>query len=674
MTDDNRVLCLSVDADAADRIAAPLEWSYPRITVIGTASPDEGIAHIENGGLDSVVTDRATLRERPDLCSTLRRRHPELSVLVLAPYDAEPGSGTALAEVVDFLDGVDDEAFGGWVANAVVAGPDTDDPPGGNRPEDVVRDVRHGLVDATSPLDIEHAVCDQLTMGGRYAFAWVGEYDPGERQVVPWVTSAAADDWPTSRTFGIGTGPTSTVLERVLRTRETQVVDDIDTHAEDVPWREVAVDRGCTAAMFVPLTADGELRGVLGVYTDADCGLRDVDRGAIEEIGETTAHVLDTIAIRGEYDQQERVLRRYERLVEAVGDGMYALDSGGHFMTVNNGLLEMTGYTREGLLGEHISVLLDEEDVERRRETIDRLRGAADDETEALEITIGRKDGASVPCENRIALLSGEDEHGGTVGVIRDITERKKRERELERQNERLEAFAGIVSHDLRNPLSVAQGYLDIVAERAGEIEALRNVRDALDRMEDIIGDVLALARHGQTVTETEQLTLRGVVEDAWSNVSTADAALEIEASGPIAADRSRLLRSLENLFRNSIEHGAEDVTVRVGLLDRTSRDANDEDASARSTGFYVEDDGPGMPAEIREHAFESSFSTSDEGLGIGLWVVREVASAHGWTVEATESVSGGEGTDGSRSSEDERSESSGGARFEFGDVRERPE
>jgi len=655
MTDDNRVLCLSVDADAADRIAAPLEWSYPRITVIGTASPDEGIAHIKDGGIDSVVTDRATLRERPDLFSTLRRRHPELSVLVLSPYDAEPGSGTALAEIVDFLDGVDDEAFGAWVANAVVAGPDIDDPPGGNRPEDVVRDVRHGLVDATSPLDIEHAVCDQLTMGGRYAFAWVGEYDPGERQVVPWVTSAAADDWPTSRTFGIGTGPTSTVLERVLRTRETQVVADIDTHAEDVPWREVAVDRDCTAAMFVPLTADGELRGVLGVYTGADGGLRDVDRSAIEEIGETTAHVLDTMAIRGEYDQQERILRRYERLVETVGDGMYALDGGGHFMTVNNGLLEMTGYSREGLLGEHVSLLLDDEDVERRRETIEHLRGAADDETEALEITIRRKDGTSVPCENQIALLPGDDEHGGTVGVIRDITERKKRERELERQNERLEAFAGIVSHDLRNPLSVAQGYLDIVAERAGEIEALRNVRDALDRMEDIIGDVLALARHGQTVTETEQLTLRGVVEDAWSNVSTADATLEIEDSEPIAADRSRLLRSLENLFRNSIEHGAEDVTVRVGLLDRTSRDANDEDAAARSTGFYVEDDGPGMPAEIREHAFESSFTTSDEGLGIGLWVVREVASAHGWTVEATESAEGG-------------------ARFEFGDVRERPE
>jgi len=690
MTDGNRVLCLSVDPDTADRIAAPLKWSYPRITVLGTADPDEGVDRVERGDVDCVVTDERTVDERPDLLPSVRKRHPDVAMLVLSPYDVESGSGTALSEVVDFLDGVDDDAFGGWVANSVVSGPGDAGPPGGNRPEDVVRDVRHGLVDATSPLDIEHAVCDQLTMGGRYAFAWIGEYDPGERQVVPWVTSAATDDWPTSTTFGVGHGPASTVLERVLRTRETQVVEDIEDHSEAVPWRDAAVERGCTAATFVPLIAEGELRGILGVYTDVPEGFRDVEHSAIREIGETTARVLDTMAIRGEFDQQERALRRYERLVETVGDGMYALDGNGHFMTVNNGLLELTGYTREGLLGEHVSILLDEDDVERRRDTVDRLERSEDAEKEALEISVRRKDGTTVPCENQIALLPHDGERRGTVGVVRDITERKKRERELERQNERLEAFASIVSHDLRNPLSVAQGYLDLVAERVGETDALANVRDALDRMEDIIGDVLALARHGQTVTDTEQMTLRGVAEAAWSNVSTEDAALVIESSGPIAADRSRLLRLLENLFRNAVEHGstspdsharqdplehgATEVTVRVGLLDSTPADAEGQDAPARSTGFYVEDDGPGMPEEIREHAFESSFTTSDEGLGIGLWVVREVASAHGWTIEATESTLGGEGTVGSRPSDGGRGESSGGARFEFDDVRPRPE
>ncbi|SNZ03789.1 PAS domain S-box-containing protein [Natronoarchaeum philippinense] len=666
MTDSALVLCLSIDPDAAERLAAPLEWSYPRITVIGTADPDEAIDRIEDDAVDCVVTDRQTLNDRSDLLPAVRRHHPEITLLVQSPYETGSSEATALAEVVDFLDSPDDDAFGGWVANSVVCGAGDGGPPGGNQPEDLVRDVRHGLVDATSPMDVEDAVCDQLTKGGRYTFAWVGEYDPGERQVIPWVTSAATADWPTARTFGIRPGSAETVLERTLRAREIQWVEDVENHSESVPWRDAAVERGCTAAAFLPLAVDGELRGILGVYTDAPSGFSEAERSALEEVGEATGHVLDTMAIRGEFDQQERALRRYERLVETVGDGMYALDANGHFMTVNNGLLEMTGYSREGLLGEHVSILLDDDDVERQREAIDRL-GDDDREKEAVEITVYRKDGTGIPCENQIALLPKSDERRGTVGVIRDITERKKRERELERQNERLEAFASIVSHDLRNPLSVAQGYIDIVGERAGEIDALRNVRDALDRMETIIGDVLALARHGQTVTETEQLTLRTTVEDAWGNVSTPEAELVIESSGAIAADRSRLLRMLENLFRNALEHGAEDVTIKVGLLDAadedaapadasdSSSDSSQQDATARSTGFYVEDDGPGMPAEIREHAFESSFTTSEEGLGIGLWVVREVASAHGWTIEATESASGG-------------------ARFEFGDVRERPE
>jgi PAS domain S-box-containing protein len=656
MTGDNRVLCLSVDPDVAERLAAPLEGSYPRITVIGTADPDAGVEQLWEGDVDCVVTDQRTVRERPELLAAARERYPDLTVLTLTEYDDAGDNGLALSEVVDFLDGVgdgsSDDALGGWVANSVVCGPEDAGPPGGNRPEDVVRDVKRSLVDATSPMDIERAVCEQLTLGGRYTFAWVGEYDPGERQVVPWVTGAATDDWPTSQTFGIGTGAADTVLERVLHSRQTQEVEELSAHPEAVPWRTAAVERGCEAAVFIPLTADDELRGILGVYTDSPNGFSDVERSALREIGEATAHVLDTMAIRGEIDQQERVLRRYERLVETVGDGMYALDADGHFMTVNNGLLEMTGYAREGLLGEHVSILLDEDDVQRRRETIGRLEESADTEKEALEITIYRKDGTSFPCENQIALLPHEDELRGTVGVIRDITERKKRERELERQNERLEAFASIVSHDLRNPLSVAQGYVDLAVEQVGEVEALDNVKNALDRMEDIIADVLALARQGQTVTETEQVTLTAVIESAWANVSTYDATLEVESSGPMAADRSRLLRMLENLFRNAIEHAGEDVAVRVGRLESDSEESAE---AGRSTGFYVADDGPGMPEEMRENAFDSSFTTSDEGLGIGLWVVREVASAHGWTITVVESESGG-------------------TRFEFDDVRPHPE
>jgi signal transduction histidine kinase len=295
---------------------------------------------------------------------------------------------------------------------------------------------------------------------------------------------------------------------------------------------------------------------------------------------------------------------------------------------------------------------------------------------ETKEVQVRPKDGDPFPGEAQIALLPYEDEFRGTVGVVRDITERKRREEELERQNERLEAFASIVSHDLRNPLGVSQGYLDLALEETDDEVAnyLGHVKDGLERMEDIIGDVLALARQGQTVTETEPVELTGIAREAWSNVETRDATIVVEDRFRFAADRSRLLRSFENLFRNSVEHGSPDsqpsagtagehgstsnrtesgdaiehggegVTVTVGPLDAAGGggfEAATREESA-TVGFYVADDGPGMPAEIREHAFDSEFTTSDDGLGIGLWVVREVASAHGWTVDVVESEGGG--------------------------------
>ena len=646
MSGTNSVLVISNDAQLRDRLAAPLEWSYPNVDVDTAAGFEGVIEDLAAGDPDCVVTDLATVDAAPAILQAARERHPELTLLVLSEYVTDRGDGTAVMEVVDYLDAIgdpgSDDAFAGWVANSVVRTPGGDaSPPGGNRPEDVVRDVKRALVDAESPMDIETAVCDQLTLGGRYAFSFIGEYDRGEGQVVPWV-SAGIEDWPVSTTFPVGTGG---VVDRALRTRDVQVVDDVNDHPRSVPWREAASERGCTGALVAPLYVEDELYGILGVYSQDPDGFSDMEVSGIEEISRTVSSVLDTMAIRGRIDQQERILKRYERLVETVGDGMYALDSDGHFMTVNNGLMEMTGYSREGLLGEHISIILEDETVDAGRRLVREMYERDQMTAETKEVTVRPKTGDSFPGEVQIALLPYDDEFRGTVGVLRDITERKRREEELERQNERLEAFASIVSHDLRNPLGVSQGYLDLAMEAGDEAVAgyLGHVQDGLERMEDIIGDVLALARQGQTVTETEPIELAGLAREAWSNVETADATLSVAGECRFAADRSRLLRSFENLFRNAIEHGGADVTVTVGpLADAPVGEFEFGGEDAATTGFFVADDGPGMPAEIREHAFDSEFTTSDEGLGIGLWVVREVASAHGWSVDVVASEDGG--------------------------------
>ncbi|WP_455448070.1 PAS domain S-box protein [Natrinema thermotolerans] len=211
---------------------------------------------------------------------------------------------------------------------------------------------------------------------------------------------------------------------------------------------------------------------------------------------------------------------------------------------------------------------------------------------------------------------------------------RASREAELHRQNERLDQFASVVAHDLRNPLSVAMGFLEI-AEETGNAEHFEKVESAHDRIERLIEDLLTLARGETTIENAEEIDLESITTEAWGYVDTEEATLTVaDEVLTVTGDAGRLTQLLENLFRNAIEHGGVDVTVTVGGLDGDD-------------GFYVEDTGSGIPQERRDDVFKHGVTSSEGGTGFGLSIVADIAKAHGWTVSVTN------GTDG-------------GARFEF--------
>jgi PAS domain S-box-containing protein len=240
----------------------------------------------------------------------------------------------------------------------------------------------------------------------------------------------------------------------------------------------------------------------------------------------------------------------------------------------------------------------------------------------------------------------------GVIGVAMDVTERRRREHDLQRQNERLEEFVGVVSHDLRTPLNVAEGHVELARDEAGS-EHLDAAMRALDRMTALIDDLLRLAREGERVNEIESVSLAAVVEECWDTVETGGATLRVETDLSIRADRGRLQHLLSNLLQNSVEHSSTDgrpdaddgegsgtprgtgdagdgvgVTITVGPLD--------------GEGFYVADDGPGIPRDRRADVFESGYSTVSDGTGFGLAIVQEVVEAHGWSIRVTESAAGG--------------------------------
>jgi PAS domain S-box-containing protein len=223
------------------------------------------------------------------------------------------------------------------------------------------------------------------------------------------------------------------------------------------------------------------------------------------------------------------------------------------------------------------------------------------------------------------------DETGTVVriaGYTHDITERKKREINLIETNERLERFASIVSHDLRNPLSVGDGYLDIEREQS-DSENLETVARALDRMQVLIDEMLTLAREGQEVTDAKLVPLETVVRSSWNNIEQKHATLEVDTDIRVQADRIRLGQVFENLFRNAIEHGGESVTITVGVLDS-------------EVGFYVENDGEPIPEENKTEIFETGYTTNTDGTGFGLAIIKRIVEAHGWQIRATDGTTGG--------------------------------
>ncbi|NEU56910.1 HAMP domain-containing sensor histidine kinase [Halorussus sp. MSC15.2] len=213
----------------------------------------------------------------------------------------------------------------------------------------------------------------------------------------------------------------------------------------------------------------------------------------------------------------------------------------------------------------------------------------------------------------------------------RQRQELQKRSDQLQRQNERLDNFANLLAHELRSPLAVAQIYLQQTAE--GDRTAAEQVTTALTRIEEMVEIILVIARGSDADIDRESVALAEVAEDAWTALDVPNADLVVETDHTLVVNPVHLRHLLENLFTNAVEHADGCATVRVGGL---------------PSGFYVEDDGPGIPESEREQVFEAGYTT--DGIGFGLVFVAELADTYGWEYAITD------GPDG-------------GARFEFTDV-----
>jgi PAS domain S-box-containing protein len=316
--------------------------------------------------------------------------------------------------------------------------------------------------------------------------------------------------------------------------------------------------------------------------------------------------------------------RRFQAVFEQAFDAMIIADDEGRYLDVNSAACELFGRLEGDLLGSTAREFTVENfDFSTAWETF-----KSSDADRGLYPV--RRPGGEIRIAEYAATTNIRP--GEHLSVLRDVTDQQDMEKQAEIERQRLREFAGVLSHDLKNPVALARGRLELLQSGATEADRakhLESIADAVDRIDHVIEDVLAISRSTERELDAVPVSVSDVASDVWERVGRETDHADIEDGIPITANEGRLERLLTNLFRNAIEHGESAVHVRVGRLDDTE-------------GFYIEDDGPGIPPGERETVFDWKHSTKAGGTGIGLRSVKQIVNVEGWQISITDGSEGG--------------------------------
>jgi PAS domain S-box-containing protein len=293
-----------------------------------------------------------------------------------------------------------------------------------------------------------------------------------------------------------------------------------------------------------------------------------------------------------ERKEREKELEEYEAIFWAVRDRVYVLDENGRFTLVNDPLLSMLGYRREELIGRHVSAIADEDIVETGRTAIDRLIGSGDDSV-TIEVDVQTAAGEAIPCEVEIAALDDGSEFTGSVGVVRDISGRKRVKAQLQRERDRLsELFENIpdavVEVDFQNDDPIVRSVNDafeevfgydaeaVVGESLNDHVVPPDRRDRSQSLDDKAreGDRITTEVRRQTSDGIRYFLFRGIPFESHSPDDDHDlAGFGIYTDITTQKRRQRQLQVLNRVLRHNLRN---DMNVISGYAELLADEVDD--------------------------------------------------------------------------------------------------
>jgi PAS domain S-box-containing protein len=326
-------------------------------------------------------------------------------------------------------------------------------------------------------------------------------------------------------------------------------------------------------------------------------------------------------------EQRADTVENYnENILQCVTSGVMTFDKDCRLTTMNRAAEETLGINREGSINSNCRDLFGTSDIIRViKETLE--RNAPSDRMEAmLERPLGK-----LWLGYNTAVLT--DQQKSPLGVIlsfSDLTEVKRLHEQVELR-ERLTALGEMsagIAHELRNPMAVISGYLNLLAKKTPpEQQAIiRDISTEINGMNRIIGDLLTFARPASL--NRVKINLTEIIESCLANTLQAtDAAARITAIvklDPIetVADEVLMRQAFMNLIQNAIEAIPEQGTITI------------EAARNHELRILIQDTGIGIPADQLKKVFLPFYTTKDKGTGLGLALVHKIILSHGGRIE----------------------------------------
>jgi PAS domain S-box-containing protein len=367
------------------------------------------------------------------------------------------------------------------------------------------------------------------------------------------------------------------------------------------------------------------------------------DRLTLDEKGQISG-IRCTIQDITEHKQSEEALRqseeRYRTILENIEDGYYEVDLPGNFTFFNDSLCRMLGYSRDELIGMGNDRYTDQENRKKLFQAFNRVYRTGEP-VKGFDWEVIRKDGRKLYGEVSVSLIrSSTGEPVGFRGIARDITERKRAEKEMAAlqeqltQSQKMEAvgrLAGGIAHDFNNLLTVIKGYTQLslldLKENNPLWENIQEIQKATERAANLTRQLLAFSRRqildpkvldlNSLLRDTEKMLRRMIGEDIELVTRLS------EGLGKVKIDPGQIEQVVLNLAVN-----ARDAMPSGGKLTIETANAQSDEGYALThlgltPGHYVRlsvsDTGVGMSREVQEKAFDPFFTTKEKGKGTGL-------------------------------------------------------